>query len=180
MLPTRLFRFYNKSVHQWPYVTQSLQTALLMTVGDIISQLIAEKKYYSQMNFNRSIKFGSTGLVIGPILCKWYHILDKVNNGSLKLTFIKKIALDQLIFAPFAIAFITIFIAFIDGKTKNEIEIKLKRDYVDILCTNYKVWPIIQCINFSMVPLHHRVLVTQSIAVVWNAYLSWKINSNKT
>lgn len=75
----------------------------------------------------------------GPILCKWYHILDKVNNGSLKLTFIKKIALDQLIFAPFAIAFITIFIAFIDGKTKNEIEIKLKRDYVDILCTNYKV-----------------------------------------
>lgn len=65
--------------------------------------------------------------------------MDILNNGSLKITLVKKIALDQLLFAPIALACIMMAVAFLDGKNKKEIEIKLKQDYFHILLTNYKV-----------------------------------------
>lgn len=57
----------------------------------------------------------------------------------MKTVFIKKVVLDQLCFAPIAIAGVTVLVALIDGKTKRDIEYKLKQDYFHILIANYKV-----------------------------------------
>lgn len=70
---------------------------------------------------------------------KWYKVLDKINTGSKKTVFIKKILLDQLCFAPCALAGILGTVSFIDGKSKEEIKNKLKRDYFHVLLSNYTV-----------------------------------------
>ena len=67
-------------------------------------------------------------------------MLDKVNSGSRKVAFAKKIALDQLIFAPIALGCITAVVTLADGKTQEEVEDKLKTEYFQILGTNYKVY----------------------------------------
>lgn len=44
------------------------------------------------------------------------------------------------------------------------------------MITNYKIWPLAQVINFTFVPIQHRVGFVQLVAIFWNAYLSWMAN----
>jgi hypothetical protein len=62
-----------------------------------------------------------------------------ISLGPLKIAFAKKIALDQLVFAPIAIGCITAVVTLADGKSQKDVENKLKTDYFQILGTNYKV-----------------------------------------
>lgn len=50
---------------------------------------------------------------------------------------------------------------------------KLESTYWTALTKNWMVWPFVQAINFTIVPLHHRVLVVNVISLGWNCYLSF-------
>ena len=63
------------------------------------------------------------------------------------------------------------------GETTAKIEAKLKREYVDVLITGWKLWPAVQMVNFFLVPFNLRPLVVGVVALVWNTYMSWKCNS---
>lgn len=52
---------------------------------------------------------------------------------------IKKVALDQLLFAPCAIAGLTTAVWLLEGRAIREINDKLKNEYFSILSSNYKV-----------------------------------------
>lgn len=57
----------------------------------------------------------------------------------MKYVLVKKIAMDQVIFAPFAVGSITSMTAYLDGKNAKEIQQKLQTDFFSILMANYKV-----------------------------------------
>ena len=62
------------------------------------------------------------------------------------------------------------------GKRPHEIKEMLQERYVQTLITNYKIWPLAQTLNFTFVPIQHRVGFVQIVAIFWNAYLSWMAN----
>ncbi|XP_048236703.1 protein sym-1-like [Haliotis rufescens] len=59
------------------------------------------------------------------------------------------------------------------GDSFHDIKQKVKQDYLTILMTNYKVWPAAQLINFYLIPLQHRVLFVNFVALGWNTYMAW-------
>ncbi|XP_018429950.1 PREDICTED: protein Mpv17, partial [Nanorana parkeri] len=112
----------------------------------------------------------------GPVVGSWYKVLEGLVPGSSKSVALKKMLLDQVGFSPcFLGCFLTI-VGSLNGLSKAEIWEKLKRDYKDALITNYYIWPAVQIANFYFIPLYHRLAVVQCVAIIWNAYLSWKAN----
>jgi hypothetical protein len=37
---------------------------------------------------------------------------------------------------------------------------------------HWQLWPFVHCVNFYFMPLHHRVLVQNTVLVGWSGYLS--------
>lgn len=89
---------------------------------------------------------------------------------------IKKVLLDQLVFTPVFLASLLSIISYSQKQDIGYVQDKLRHQYFDILLTGYSVWPLVQLINFGFVPLNYQVLVTQTVAFLWNIYFSWKTN----
>ncbi|XP_067014575.1 protein Mpv17 [Anabrus simplex] len=172
-----LFRAYQEVLRRHPFGVQAIQTGLLMGAGDIIAQTAIEKKTFRELDRQRLIGYSALGLcVLGPSLRLWYGLLDRFFPTTGKKLAYKKVLLDQLAFAPSAIAVVVSLTSAVNGSSVPQIRAKLHQDYVDILIANYKLWPAVMVINFSLVPLQYQVLVTQVVAVFWNTYFSWKAN----
>jgi len=159
-----------------PLLVASSQAGALMGVGDLISQKFVEKK--KQIDLKRTFRFALVGFVIvGPVLRTWYGFLERrIVLSAPALTAVAKVGVDQLIFAPFFLFNFMCLMGFLNGQTRGQIQSDVRRHYVDIMIRNYQLWPAAQLINFGLVPLQYRVLFAQSVAVVWNTYLSYKTN----
>ncbi|KAI7871187.1 sym-1 [Spinellus fusiger] len=169
-----MFSWYNRILAKRPILVQSAFTALLFGAGDTIAQHMVENKGYQGHDYERTIRMvGFGGLVAGPILSHWYRFVEfKVKASTPFKELAIKVAMDQFLFAP---VFIGVFFSaqgVFEGKSFEEIKQKLHMGYTTALFNNYKLWPTVQLFNFYFVPLNHRLMVTNLVALGWNAYLS--------
>lgn len=142
----------------------------------------------------------------GPATCLWYRILDARlahhsnllvsighvciygRSSDLLLGTLQRVALDQLLFAPFFLGVYFVYNGLWEGSSRAAIEHKLQKvppslrrrspvaslvqSYFTALISNYKLWPAVQCINFYFVPLNYRLVFVNVVALGWCAYLS--------
>ncbi|KAJ2380287.1 hypothetical protein H4S02_006755 [Coemansia sp. RSA 2611] len=146
-------------------------------------------------DFARTARFFVYGCMFGPVAYRWYSLLDcrfplppvslasstaGASNSAAKLLAIgKRVAVDQIVFAPVAIgAFFTVMGA-MEGRCMDDIRASLRAKYSKALAGNYALWPWAQLVNFSVVPLIYRVPFASLVSVSWNVYLS-RVNSRRT
>lgn len=85
-------------------------------------------------------------------------------------------AVDQAFFAPSSLAvFFTVMGLAETGKWA-AVKEKFHDAYKPALVANYTVWPLVQLVNFKLMPLQYRLPFVSTLGILWNAYLSW-INS---
>lgn len=109
----------------------------------------------------------------------WYGVLNKQIGSKGTTVVIKKVFVDQVIFAPTFLSMILVTVGAMQGKNWDVIKQDLDANYLDVLKTNYYIWPWVQLVNFYYVPLQYQVLLVQFVALFWNSYLSWKTNSKR-
>lgn len=136
--------------------------------------------------------------VFGPLATSWYKILQsRINLSSKPLTIASRVAADQLVFTPVHMGIFLSTMSVLEGTSPAD---KLRRAYAPAIKANWMVWPFVQGVNFSVVPLEHRVLVVNVVSLGeflvfglggdergfanfwvclgWNCYLSY-LNSQK-
>ncbi|KAF2071206.1 hypothetical protein CYY_007474 [Polysphondylium violaceum] len=185
---SRYWRGYLHLLDKYPLTTKSLSTGVLMGTGDILAQRIDFHFKQQSLNkdnnntnddnrfkidYQRVLTMTSVGVLFsGPVLHYWYTSLDKIVVGSGKTVYIKKMLLDQGVFAPIVISCFMGIMNTIHGKSLADTEQKIKNDLFYAMKANWMLWPAAQLINFSLVPPNLRVLYTSVVSIFWNIFLS--------
>ncbi|KAK5076137.1 Protein required for ethanol metabolism [Lithohypha guttulata] len=167
-----VLRWYQAKLAQRPLLTQAVTTAVLFGAGDGLAQQAVERKGLQKHDLQRTARMAAYGgLVFGPAATKWYQFLQKnVNLGSKTTTTIARVAADQLVFATTNMAIFLSTMAYLEGESPRK---RLEKAYLPGLKANWAIWPAVQGVNFTVVPLEHRVLVVNIVSLGWNCYLSY-------
>ena len=156
-------------------------TGSLFGFGDAIAQLCfpGDKSATRQYDIARTVRAVTYGsLIFSFIGDKWFKTLNKIKLASFPANHWSNLALrvgtDQLLFAPLCVPFYFGILTLMEGKSPKHAENKIRNVWWDILKTNWMVWPAVQIINFSLVPVQHRLLAVNLVAIFWNTFLSFR------
>lgn len=171
----RALACYAKLMQTHPAKTQVLTTGVLMLTGDVVCQTVIEQT--KAIDLERSARFFVIGVgFVGPVLRTWYLSLEKIVRPTGRIIPLKKMLLDQGIFAPVFLPCFLVCLGALQRQSWSSIKRKVRTDYIPVLTANYVLWPAAQMLNFYLVPLHYRVVYASGVALIWNTYLSWKAN----
>jgi len=172
----RCWQSYLAILERYPARTVSINTAVLMTSGDVIAQLVLEKRRPTRdYDFIRTVRFFGVGLLLaGPTMHVWYSTLDRVVKGRGIATTVRKMFADQGFFMPLYLVVFVGVMGALRGDRLPDIGSKLKRDMAPMMKVSYSIWPAVQLANFQFVPGRHRVFVINVVCLFWNTYIGWR------
>ena len=174
------FRWYNKCLESRPIITKMITSFITFGLGDLLCQQIEKTKNKDKKyDVMRTIKQGSFGFMATPYLhMQFCIIMPWLFRGKGAANAIKSVVYDQLIGAPIFTSLFFIYLDMNSGKNLNESVKELEKKLMPTLYMNWKIWPTIMLINFSLVPVPYRVLYANIAGMFWSAYLSSAQNSS--
>jgi len=139
-------------------------------------ELIPESKYLPPpFDFERLTRFMAYGFMMAPVQFKWFKFLSRtfpITKTSGLGAAVKMVAFDQLIFAPFGIACFFTAMTVAEGGGRRAVAHKLRDMYIPTLKANFMVWPLVQIINFRIMPIQFQLPFVSTVGIAWTAYLS--------
>lgn len=179
---------YKEMLQTTPLLTKSLTSSGVMTVSDFICQklvlTLASKhgndKRSTPLDVVRMLRVAITGFVwSGPIQHWWFSTLDKfvtIQNPLLRL--MVQLLLDAMIFSPLTISGYFSMRSILEGSGLPGAYHKLSTRFVPTLVSSWQFWPVVNAVNFGLVPLPFRVLYGNVLGLFWTGYLTF-VNSKK-
>jgi len=174
------FKWYNRSLEKRPLITKMITSFITFGSGDLICQQIEKSKNkQKKFEFSRTIKQASFGMMVTPYQhMQFCIIMPWLFKGKGTITSIKSVVYDQIIGAPIFTSLFFIYLDMSNGKNFDGAVKELEKKLLPTLYMNWKVWPLLMLINFSLVPVQYRVLFANICGMFWSAYLSSAQNSS--
>ncbi|KAL6819204.1 hypothetical protein V8C40DRAFT_252691 [Trichoderma camerunense] len=126
-------------------------------------------------DFERLTRFMAYGFCMAPVQFRWFKLLERlfpITKGSAFVPAMKRVAFDQLIFAPFGVGVFFTAMTIAEGGGRRAVTHKLRDMYIPTLKANYVVWPAVQVINFRLMPVQFQLPFVSTVGIAWTAYLS--------
>ncbi|KAL2817811.1 hypothetical protein BJX63DRAFT_93667 [Aspergillus granulosus] len=126
-------------------------------------------------DFERLTRFMSYGFFMAPIQFQWFGFLSRTFPLAKKnptVSALKRVACDQLMFAPFGLVCFFTFMTVAEGGGRRALTRKFQDVYLPTLKANFVLWPAVQILNFRVVPIQFQIPFVSSVGIAWTAYLS--------
>jgi len=177
---TRFVLWYVSNLHDKPVITKSITSAITALLGSFVSQL-RTRGNISNIHWPSVFSITLFGLSItGPLSHYFYVLLDRLIPPSKnRVTFLKRLLADRLLFGPFILYLFFIFTTLFEGKSLETARKKIDQNYWNTFTTSIKVWTPVQFINVNYVPPMFRVLVANIVSAFWTMYLA-SVRSSKS
>lgn len=171
--------FFNSILLMYTYLlsnyavpTKAVTTSVLAVIGDLIAQRISVPADAFEWDRQRTFAIGLWGLVfMGPVLHAWYAILNRTISG--KFSVIKKVVLDQILFAPMFNSAFLFGTGLLEKKPLESVRRTWSLKFKDSMIANWMIWPFAQAINFQFIPRTYQVVFVNFVALLWNAILTY-------
>ncbi|KAF7587919.1 Protein required for ethanol metabolism [Aspergillus hancockii] len=170
-----MLRWYQSKLAKQPILTASVTSAVLFGSGDVLAQQVVDRKGFEKHDFARTGRMALYGgAIFGPAATTWYGFLQRnVVLKNSKATIVARVAADQCLFTPTHLTCFLTSMAIMEGSDPIE---KWRNSFLPSYKANLTIWPLVQGVNFAIVPLEYRVLVVNLVSLGWNCLLSM-INS---
>ena len=162
--------FYARLLQTHPIATKTVTSAALFGLGDLMSQTQFEKK--AAIDQPRLARMVAWGGLFAPLAHYWYGALDVLVPGGGAAAVAQKVALDQMTWTVFINAAFFWTTTFMETGDAGLGLVAINRNLWPTLKVNWVVWPVLQAINLSVVPLQFRLLYNNFASLFWSAYLS--------
>lgn len=127
-------------------------------------QQLSEQTDKDVFNFHRFVGFMFWGFVMSFFQKGWYWVLNHFYN--LEPTFVsalERVLSDQLVYSPISLfAFFSYSNFVLEGGDKFTLSEKIRKIYLSTMIANYMVWPLVQFINFLVMPNKFQVPFSSS------------------
>lgn len=182
-----MLKLVQSSYRSYPIISNSISGFCIFCGGDVVSQFISTKnKKAFKINIQRTIDTGILGIFMnGFCLHGWYRILELSFGASMKnrKVVILKCVADQICYAPFSICVFFSFVGVRAGGTVLEINeriySKISTLFVSTWVADCTLWPIVNAVNFSLIPLNYRPTFVGIAQLTWMTYLAFVGNSHQ-
>ncbi|CAK4033992.1 probable peroxisomal membrane MPV17 and related s [Lecanosticta acicola] len=133
-------------------------------------------------DFERLTRFMAYGFMMAPIQHKWFGWLSRlfpIEGGKGTTNALRRVAFDQFLFAPCGLAAFFTFMTVAEGGGKRAVTKKFQDVYLPALKANFLVWPLVQVLNFRVIPIQFQIPFVSTIGIFWTAYLSLTNSSDE-
>ncbi|PRW20491.1 peroxisomal membrane PMP22 [Chlorella sorokiniana] len=182
-----------------PLLTKSLTSASLAACSDAITQRLLGARLLGgarRLSLRRMLLMSAFGLLwYGPTNHAWQALLvsffpppspglDGSTSWVLALVRLsQRVAADQLLYAPLNNGLMILYVGLVaDQRPLAAARAKLVAELPGVQRRGWRLWPAVQLVNQSLVPLELRVLCNNAVAVVWTAFVISRaraVNSSK-
>ncbi|KKZ65612.1 hypothetical protein EMCG_08519 [[Emmonsia] crescens] len=136
----------------------------------------SSSKHIAQpFDFERLTRFMAYGFFMAPIQFQWFGFLARsfpITKTHATLPALKRVAMDQLIFAPVGLVCFFTFMTVAEGGGRRAVIRKLQDVYTPTLKANFMLWPAVQILNFRVMPIQFQIPFVSTVGIAWTAYLS--------
>ena len=112
-------------------------------------------------DFERLTRFMAYGFIMSPLQFQWFSFLSKtfpITKTSKTVPAFQRVAFDQLIFAPVGLACFFTFMTVTEGGGRRAVTRKFQEVYLPALKANFMLWPMVQILNFRVIPLPFQIV----------------------
>jgi len=80
-------------------------------------------------------------------------------------------AVDRIVCGPAVIAIFFTSMSLMEGSGIDGLRMKFREGYKPALYANCTFWPLVQFMNFALLPLPYRMPFISFVGIFWNGYL---------
>ncbi|XP_011213370.2 PXMP2/4 family protein 4 [Bactrocera dorsalis] len=161
-----------------PLARGVISYAVIWPTSSLIQQTI-EGRDLKTYDWMRCLRYGVFGaLYVAPTLYGWVRLSSAMWPQMNLRVGITKAAVEQISYGPFAGTSFFFLMSLMEGRSVEEAVQEVKDKFPKAFEVGICIWPVIQTINFSMVPEQHRVVFVSICSLAWTTFLAYMHTKN--
>ncbi|XP_053987324.1 mpv17-like protein isoform X1 [Hylaeus anthracinus] len=166
-----IFGKFREVSQKYPIVRGMASYTIIWPTGSLLQQKIAGNE---QLNYMQALRFSLYGgFFVAPTLYCWLKCSSYFWPKSDLKYAITKALIEQVTYGPAAMCCFFFGINLLEMKPVSECVEEVKQKFWPTYKVGVCVWPVLQTINFFLIPEHNRVVYVSFCSLIWTSFLAY-------
>lgn len=145
----------------------------LWPLGCILQQTF-EGKRWKDYDWQRCLRYSLYGtFVSAPMLYSWMRVANIMWPRRDFRSSMTKAFTEQVAYDPFAIVFFFYGMSILERKKQSQAADEVREKFWDTYKVGFVYWPVVQTINFSLVPQKNQIIAAGFFSLIWTTFLAF-------
>ncbi|XP_011297303.1 mpv17-like protein [Fopius arisanus] len=166
-----IFYKFREITRKYPVIRGMAAYSAIWPAGCLIQQKFISKQ---ELNYLQALRFSLYGgFFVAPTLYGWLTIATRIWPKNTFKSAITKALVEQVTYGPAAMCSFFFGMNLLEFKPVSECVEEVKRKFIPTWRMGICVWPVLQTINFVLIPERNRVVYVSVCSLMWTSFLAY-------